>query len=326
MIFFLITRRGKVNMKKRIVVLTLLLLLSNLSCAPTNSSRYREGSNLGQETKLTVQDEERLTKEALPKMTKDFPAAENPDLQRYISHLGMKIVRANNLEGHPYHYSFTVVDVADVNAFAMPAGAVFVTAPLIALASNEAELAGVVAHEIGHVVARHAAERMYAMEKAQNKTWLYAAGGAVVGAAAGLGLGVLLCDKGDAACLAKAAAIGGVVGAGGGLLAQKYTFLVNSREDEMEADRIGFKYAVATGYDKNEVGKFYEKLLQIEKSGKGGDGVVKSLSDALSTHPPNEERVKQMEELAAKSPDRKAVINTPDFNRVKALAAQLGKK
>lgn len=121
----------------------------------------------------------------------------------------------------------------------MPAGTVFVTAPLIALASSEAELAGVVAHEIGHVVARHAAERMYAMEKAKNKTWLYAAGGAVVGAAAGIGLGVLLCDRGDAACLAKAAAIGGVVGAGGGLLAQQYTFLVNSREDEMEADRIG---------------------------------------------------------------------------------------
>lgn len=315
-------------MKKRPVVwilLIALLLLFNLSCAPTNSSRHREGSNLGQETNLTVQDEERLTKEALPKMTKDFPAAKNADLQKYVSHLGMKIVRANNLEGNPYHYTFTVVDVADVNAFAMPAGTVFVTAPLIALASNEAELAGVVAHEIGHVVARHAAERMYAMEKAQNKTWLYAAGGAVVGAAAGLGLGVLLCDKGDAACLAKAAAIGGVVGAGGGLLAQRYTFLVNSREDEMEADRIGFKYAVAAGYDKNEVGKFYEKLLKMEKSGKGEGGVVKNLSDALSTHPPNEERVKQMQELAAKSPDRKAVINTPDFNRAKALAAQLGK-
>ena len=275
-------------MKKHILVLAALLLVSSLSCAPTNSSRYREGSNVGQETNLTVQDEERLTQEALPKMTKDFPSAKNPELQKYISHLGMKIVKASNLEGHPYHYTFTVVDVADVNAFAMPAGTVFVTAPLIALASSEAELAGVVAHEIGHVVARHAAERMYAMEKAKNKTWLYAAGGAVVGAAAGIGLGVLLCDRGDAACLAKAAAIGGVVGAGGGLLAQQYTFLVNSREDEMEADRIGFKYAVAAGYDKNEVGKFYEKLLQMEKGGGKSDGVVKSLSDALSTHPPSD--------------------------------------
>jgi predicted Zn-dependent protease len=218
------------------------------------------------------------------------------------------------------------VDVVDVNAFAMPAGSIFVTAPLIAMAESEAELAGVISHEVGHVVARHSAERMYAMEKAQNKTWLYAAGGAVIGAAAGLGLGVLLCEKGDTACLAKAAALGGVVGAGGGLLAQKYTFLVNSREDEMEADRLGFKYAVAAGYDKDEVGKFYEKLLATEKKAGKGGGVVKSLSDAMSTHPPGEERVGQLKDMAAKSPERKAVINTPEFNRAKGIAAGITKR
>jgi len=314
-------------MKKNMTLLIIAFIVATLSCAPSNSSRQREGSNVGQETNLTVQDEQRLTKEALPKMLKDYPPAKDQDLQKYVSDLGMKIVKANKLEGNPYHYNFTVVDVVDVNAFAMPAGTVFVTAPLIAAASNEAELAGVISHEVGHVVARHSAERMYAMEKAQNKTWIYAAGGAVVGAAAGLGLGVLLCDKGDAVCLAKAAAIGGVVGAGGGYLAQKYTFLVNSREDEMEADRLGFKYSVAAGYDKDEVGKFYEKLLAIEKSGnKNDNGVIKSLSDALSTHPPSEERVKQMKELAAKSPDRKAITNTAEFNRAKQIAVALRKK
>jgi len=172
------------NMKISNGVLILLFFIT--SCAPTSSSRYREGSNVGQEVGMTVKDEQRLTKEALPKMQKDFPPAKNQELQKYISDLGMKIVRANNLEGNPYHYDFTVVDVPNVNAFAMPAGKVFVTAPLIALASNEAELAGVVAHEIGHVVARHTAERMYAMEKEGKKTWLYAAGGAVVGAAVGI--------------------------------------------------------------------------------------------------------------------------------------------
>lgn len=313
-------------MKKKVSLFIVLLSMIIISCAPTNSSRYREGSNVGQETNITVQDEKRLTKEALPKMLKDYPPAGNQEIQKYVSRLGMKIVRANNLEGNPYNYTFTVVDVTDVNAFAMPAGTIFVTAPLIAMASNEAELAGVVSHEIGHVVARHTAERMYAMEKAQNKTWLYAAGGAVVGGAAGLGLGVLLCDKGDAACLAKAAAIGGAVGAGGGLLAQKYTFLVNSREDEMEADRIGFRYAVAAGYDKDEVGRFYEKLLDTEKKTKSGDVITKSLSDAMSTHPPSEERVRQMKELAAKSPDKKSITNTVDFNRAKQIALGLNKK
>ncbi len=314
-------------MKQRFLMFMIVLMILIPACTPTNSSRYREGSNIGQETALSVQDEERLTKEALPKLKKDYPPAKNQELQSYISDLGMKIVRANKLQGHPYSYNFTVVDVPDVNAFALPAGTIFVTAPLIALADNEAELAGVVSHEIGHVVARHSAERMYAMEKEKNKTWLYLGGGAVVGAAAGLGLGALICNKGDTVCLAKAAALGGAVGAGGGYLAQKYTFLVNSREDEMEADRLGFRYAVAAGYDKDQVGKFYEKLLRMEQSSnKSGGSLTRSLSDAMSTHPPSEERVKQMEELAAKSPERKSVTSTASFNRAKNLASGSTKK
>ncbi|OGQ00745.1 MAG: hypothetical protein A2Z51_12215 [Deltaproteobacteria bacterium RBG_19FT_COMBO_52_11] len=312
-------------MKKNITLFILLSLL--ISCAPINSSRYREGSNVGQETGMTVQDERRLTEEALPKMLQDYPAAKNQELQKYVSNLGMKIVKENKLEGNPYHYDFTVVDVVDVNAFAMPAGKIFVTAPLIAMASNEAELSGVIAHEVGHVVARHSAERMYAMEKAKNKTWLYAAGGGVLGAVVGYGVGRMLCDEGDTSCHAKAALLGGAVGAGGGLLAQKYTFLVNSREDEMEADRLRFKYAVGAGYDKDQVGKFYEKLLETEKkASKDGSSVIKSLSDAMSTHPPSEERVKQMNELAAKSPQKKGITNTPDFSRAKEIVAGLRKK
>lgn len=313
-------------MKKSIAIMLVAFIWICTSCASTSGSRYREGDNTGQQTNLTVADEERLTQEALPKMRKDYPPANNPELQRYVSQLGMKIVRANNLEGNPYHYDFTVVDVKNVNAFALPAGKVFVTAPLIAMASSEAELAGVIGHEIGHVKARHAAERMYAMEKAQNKTWLYAAAGGAIGAAAGLGLGLILCRSGDAACLARAAILGGAVGAGGGLLVQRYTFLANSREDEMEADRIGFRLAVGAGYDKDQVGRFYEKLLQMEKSSGNNSAALKSLADAMSTHPPSEERVKQMHELAAASPDaRGAVVNTLAFARAKQIAAAMQK-
>jgi len=313
-------------MKKIIAIFVLLTFI--ISCAPTNSSRYREGSNVGQQTAMTVQDEQRLTTEALPKIKEDYPPAKNQDLQKYISTLGTKIVTANKLEGNPYHYNFTVVDVENVNAFALPAGTIFVTAPLIAMTSNEAELAGVIGHEVGHVVARHAAERMFAMEKEQNKTWLYAAGGGIIGAAAGFGLGKLLCAEDDKACLAKATAIGAAAGAGGGLFVQKYKFLVNSREDEMEADRIGFKLAVGAGYDKDQVGKFYEKLLQMEKNAqKNGDPIIQGLSDALSTHPPSEERVKQMNEMAANTPAMKSPFaSSPDYNKAKQTVAGLSKK
>jgi predicted Zn-dependent protease len=313
-------------MKRIIAVFVMLSLLC--SCASTDKSRYREGDNTGQEISITVNDEKRMTQEALPQLQKEYPPVKNPELQSYISSLGMKIVRTNNLEGNPYHYDFTVVDVAYVNAFALPAGKIFVTAPLIAMATNEAELAGVIGHEIGHVVARHAAERMYAMEKDKNKTWLYTVGGGVVGVAAGFGLGKILCPDGDTACMAKAAVIGGAVGAGGGLLVQKFKFLANSREDEMEADRLGFKFAVGAGYNKEHVGKFYEKLLQMEKDAKQGKGaLMKSFTDAMSTHPPSEERVKQMNEMVANAPAAgSSTITSSEFNKVKQVAAGLSRK
>jgi len=95
----------------------------------------------------------------------------------------------------------------------------------------------------------------------------------------------------------------------------------------MEADRLGFKYAVAAGYDKDQVGKFYEKLLATERSAnKSGSTIVKNLSDALSTHPPSEERVKQMKELAAQTFQTKSTVNTPEFNKVRQIAATFEKK
>lgn len=314
-------------MKRRTLSWVLVSLALLVSCAPSTGSRYREGSNVGQETRLTADDERRLTEEALPKMRKDYPPLKNGELQDYISRLGMRIVRANDLEGNPYRYSFEVVDVKTVNAFAMPAGKIFVTAPLIAMASSEAELAGVLGHEIGHVMARHTAERMYVMEKEGGKTWLYAAGGGVIGAVAGFGLGTLICSEDDADCLAKAALLGGALGAGGGLLVQKYKFMANSREDELEADRIGFRTAVRAGYDKDEVGKFYEKLLRMEKTaGETGYPVLKIFTDAMSTHPPSEERVRQMNEMARNSPaSKQAITTTPEFNRMKQTASRLEK-
>ncbi|MCE5284049.1 MAG: M48 family metalloprotease, partial [Deltaproteobacteria bacterium] len=150
-------------------------------------------------------------------------------------------------------------------------------------------------------------------------------GGGLLGAAAGFGLGKLLCKDGDNACLAKAALIGAAAGAGGGLLIQKFKFMANSREDELEADRIGFKLAVGAGYDKDQVGKFYEKLLEMEKkSKKGGDTITKSLADAMSTHPPSEERVQQMKEMAAAAPAvQNPLVSSSEYTRIKRIAAGL---
>jgi len=196
------------------------------------------------------------------------------------------------------------------------------------MAETEAELAGVVGHEIGHIKARHTAERMEAAKEQEKKTWLYGAVGGLLGGAAGFGLGKVLCKPKDRECLAKATLYGAAAGVGGTLLIQKYAFMANSREDEMEADRIGFRTSVAAGYDRNHVGTFYEKLLKMEKQAKGDSNkLMASVTDAMSTHPPSEERVKQMHQMASAAPLKTgAVVSTKEFDKMRVLANQFGKK
>ena len=306
-------------MKRSLVLVVIAALFLNACASAGKADRKREGDNRGQETQMTPQDEAKMTQEVLPQMQKDYPALNNPALQKYISELGKKLLKASDLEGKPYHYNFTVVDVDYVNAFALPAGTVFVTAPLIAMAENEAELSGVIGHEIGHVIARHTAERMEKAKKEQTGNILTAAGVGILGGVAGYALGSKLCKQGDKMCMAKAALGGAALGAGGTLLVQKYFFMKNGREDEMEADRIGFRIATKAGYDKNAVGTFYEKLLQMEKARQGGseNAAMKFVADAMSTHPPSDERVVQMKQMASESPLSKGTVDTRSFEASK---------
>lgn len=313
-------------MRRRYFLASLPMMLAG--CATkTTSDRYREGSNKGQKTSMTVKDEKKMTQEYLPEMKKDYPAYKDPFLQRYITNLGDKIVQANNLHQRPYTYNFTMVDSKNVNAFALPAGTVYVTGPLLAMASSEAELAGVIGHEIGHITARHTAERMEVAKKEQSKSLLYGLGGAILGGLAGAAIGKATCSKQDKECLERATKYGAMAGGAGGLLIQKYGFMANSREDEMEADRIGFRTSVAAGYHKDHVGRFYEKLLIMEqKATKNQNKLLASFADAMSTHPPSKERVKQMKQMAiAEKQISNAKISSNDFKKAKAIVQKLSK-
>jgi beta-barrel assembly-enhancing protease len=307
-----------------------ILLIASLalsSCARKSSDRYREGDNTGQKAALTVEEERKLTQEALSQMKKEYPPVQNTELQAYIDKLGQKIVQANKLGNNPYTYNFTVVDVANVNAFALPAGTIYMTAPIIAMADSEAEIAGVLGHEIGHVTARHTAERMYVAKKEKGKTWLLGGVGAAVGGAAGIFLGNKFCPPKDTQCRAKFAVYGLGGGAGAGLLVHKYGFMQNSREDELESDRVGFRYAVNAGYDKEKVGDFYQKLLAMEQeSKKGQNALLGWLSDAMATHPPSKERVKQSEELKRKINTSGGISSTDEFVRMRKIARDIVEK
>jgi predicted Zn-dependent protease len=304
-------------------LLTLCLYL--ISCAsPKYSDRYREGDNTGQTAALTVDEEKKLTREALTEMSKEYPLVKDQRLQSYIQKVGQRIVNANNLRGNPYTYTFTVVDVPHVNAFAMPAGAIFMTAPIIAMADSEAEIAGVLGHEIGHVTARHTAERMYVAKQEQGKSWVYGGVGATLGGAAGFFLGKKLCAANDTECRAKYALYGLAGGAGAGLLTQKYGFMKNSQEDELESDRVGFRYAIKAGYDKDKVPDFYSKLLALEKAAKKNQNAVMSwLGDAMASHPPSELRVKQSQELRRETKTKGGVASSSEFLEMKKIAQRI---
>ena len=114
-------------------------------------------------------------------------------------------------------------------------------------------------------------------------------------------------------------------GVGGGLLIQKYGFMANSREDEMEADRIGFRTSVKAGYDKDYVGRFYAKLLKMEQDRKsGGNSITTAFADALSTHPPSRERVSQMNQMAQQAGSR-GKVSSETFSRIKNKALQISR-
>ena len=107
---------------------------------------------------LGPEDEVRLGRQEHPKILAEFGGAyEDPELSAYVSSVGNLLARTSELPD--LDFTFTVLDTPVVNAFALPGGYVYVTRGLLALADDEAEIAGVLAHEIGHVTARHSAER-----------------------------------------------------------------------------------------------------------------------------------------------------------------------
>ena len=148
----------------------------------------------------------------------DFP---NQELQAFVDRVGMKLVNSSMAKDTPYRYEFHLLaDDKTINAFALPGGQIFITYALLAKLDNEDQLAGVLGHEIGHVLGRHSAERI-----AETEFWQRVSQGAAVGADAG----------------------GLVAGIGQNVL------LGNGREDELESDDLGVLFMMQAGYDPEEM-------------------------------------------------------------------------
>jgi Zn-dependent protease with chaperone function len=219
---------------------------------------------------------------------KQVKFVEDPLITEYVNRVGQNVVLHSDAK---IPFTIKVIDSDEVNAFALPGGFFYVNRGLILAADNEAELAGVMAHEIAHVTARHAMENQAKGMIAEGALLL---GSIFVGGWPGL----ILQNT-----------------AGLGLLA---AFMKFSRSAEEEADKLGAQYLYAAGYDPTAMATMFEKLSSKNKKKPG------FISRAFATHPQPPDRRAASLDLAARFPEREEyVISTSEFQRVKARLLRL---
>lgn len=229
---------------------------------------------------ISAQQEVQIGQQAAQEAVQQMGVVQDQELQNYVSGLGKKLAARSERPELPW--TFTVVDDPTPNAFALPGGPIFVTRGLLTLMTSEAQLASVLGHEIGHVTARHSVNQMSKQQLAQ----------------LGLGLGAILVPGGDQ--------LAGIASQGLGLLFLKY-----GRDDERQADELGFKYALNEGYDVREMGKVFLALQRASELDGGG----RKIPDWAASHPAEPERIANVERrVAALGANRQAGrVGTSEF-------------
>jgi beta-barrel assembly-enhancing protease len=232
-----------------------LLLLVIATATPTFAQTVVKPPN----NRYTAQQDVELGREAAEEVRKEYPIIENERINRYLTTLGDRLVAAApaELKQSVYQYSFTPLNLKEINAFALPGGPMFVHRGMFDAAAAEGEVVGVMAHELAHVLLRHGTANM---SKAQNP-WMQLGqlagvlGGAVVGGAAG-----------------SAIAQGSQFGLG--TLMLRY-----SRDFEKQADLLGAQIMARAGYDPRALARMFETIERESKS--NGE----SAPQWMSSHP-----------------------------------------
>jgi predicted Zn-dependent protease len=253
------------------LVLALLIALGGVITYLTSKSVNPVTGEV-QRVSLTPQQEIALGVQSAPQMAAQFGGEiSNSTIRQYAQDVGAKIVQGSDASRSPYQYRFHVLaDPRTLNAFALPGGQIFITWGLLSKLTNEGQLAGVLGHEIFHVVGRHSAEQMAKKGLTQSLVGAIAIGTA---------------DPNDPRRTMQNAAI-----------AQAVAQMVNlryGREDELEADRYGVQYMRQAGYDPQGMVQMMELLERA-----GGS----QQPEFFSSHPSPEHRLAILQKLAAEQP------------------------
>jgi beta-barrel assembly-enhancing protease len=260
-----------------------LLLCLLLSAPEILSARVQPttGSNM-----FTIDQEIQAGKEAVAQTNRQYPVLpDSSPVTQYIQQLGRRLVQY--APGEKWPYQFHVVNQKEINAFALPGGPLYVNVGTIQAADNEAQLAGVMSHELSHIIQRHSTRAATKQYKAQ------------------VGLGILGAILGGSA--------GGQLAAAGISFAAGSYFLKNSRQSEKEADLLGTDIMYDAGYDPIQLPRFFEK---IEAEGSQGP-------QFLSDHPNPGNRVAYCEAEVQTLPPKRFHEDSPQFAEIHRLVMNM---
>ena len=243
-------------------------------------------STISQINLISTPDELEMGRQFAGEVDREVDLIRDPQVVSYVDSLGQILAAHSRRSEIPYY--FKVVNTDEVNAFALPGGHLYVNRALITTAENESELAGVIAHEIGHVVGRHGAKQMTKQ----------------------LGLSVLLGSiSGQDPGLGRKVAAE-VAGLGAGLTLLKY-----GREAEAEADAFAVEETYASGIDPMGTASFFGKLLALHEKEPEAEGFAR----LFQTHPPTSERIDRVRSAVEGLPPQKDLMrDSKRFQRVKA--------
>src|SRR5688572_13683430 len=238
----------------------------------------------GQFSLVSVEQEIEIGREANAQVRKEVPEVRDAAANQYIRALGQRLVQ--QATGPKYPYSFSMADYREINAFALPGGPVWIHRGVLHAATNESQVAGVLAHEVAHISQRHAASQL------------------TKGMMANLGLGLL------------GAVLGG--GAGGSTAQAAAAFLTNgifmkfSRDDEREADQVGLQLMRRAGWDGRGMVELFEILQREARRNPGSVDVF------FSSHPSPQDRIARLRTEIARRPG-----GTRDTRQFQAIKARL---
>ena len=233
-------------------------------------------------TLISVPQEIDIGRQENAQVRKQIKQVRDARVTAYVTRVGRRLARV--APGAKYPYSFQVADAAEINAFSLPGGPVWINRGVLRAAGNESQVAGVLAHEIAHIAQRHAADQL---TKTLLTRWSLGVLGAMLGNAGGAG---------------TAQAAGAMVANG--------VFLKFSRDDEREADRVGLQIMTKAGWDPRGMIELFEVLRREAKRDPGAVEVF------FSTHPSPEDRIAQLRAATARA--RRGVRDTAEFRAVKA--------